>query len=163
MAPAWWWLLSSRIGNKLCRSGGLAVGGPRSGKGAELATPAAGLRLGCVMALHALDPERVDCALGAWTEEHPTAGVPSASVRPSQSCFCVRRRKPHYEYVMSQELTFQVQEFYSKVLWCAYQPGVPEGRDGHTAPSPGGAPCLLVARLRWLRWDGGLLSQSVCT
>lgn len=99
IGPAWWWLLSSRKGTELCRSGGLAVGGPRPGRGAELATPAAGLRLGCVTALRALDPERVDCALGAWTEEHPAAGVPSASVRPSQSCFCVRRRKPHYEYV----------------------------------------------------------------
>lgn len=69
------------------------------GQGPELATPAAGLRLGCVTALRALDPERVDCALGAWTEELPTAGVPSASVRPSQSCFCVRRRKPRYEYM----------------------------------------------------------------
>lgn len=30
---------------------------------------------------------------------------------------------------MSQELTFQVQEFYSKVLWCAHRPRVPEGRE----------------------------------
>lgn len=44
---------------------------------------------------------------------------------------------------MSQELTFQVQEFYSKVLWCAYRPGVPGGARG--------------------RWDGGFLPPSVCT
>lgn len=36
---------------------------------------------------------------------------------------------------MSQELTFQVQEFYSKVLWCAHCPhAVPKVREGGDMP-----------------------------
>lgn len=31
---------------------------------------------------------------------------------------------------MSQELTFQVQEFYSKVLWCAHCPRGPQSQGG---------------------------------
>ena len=45
---------------------------------------------------------------------------------------------------MFQEITFQVQEFYSNVLWCAYSPWVPEVGAQPLVQSPGGARRLFV-------------------
>lgn len=70
-------------------------------------------------------------------------------VDPPINCFRVRCRVPHWILFMSQELTFQVREFYSKVFWCIRRPeGLPESRErelrgavcggASPGPSPGG-------------------------
>lgn len=67
---------------------------------------------------------------------------------------------------MSQEFTFQIQEFYSKVLWCTYIYGSEDRAMQQCAPkasqglSLGRASCLLVIYLQ-SHTEGGFLTQPL--